>query len=315
MINQSIQAYICEIQNTLTEFASLPETQQKLADARADIDYHYRYWTSGVIRRIGYIAEQEHFEVYSTFHSKERVYDLCWVEKDGRLTKSLPLALECEWDHYGNINRYRREIEYDFEKLLWSCAALRVMIFACWYPNDPADTVKQTATEEIENLIRRIEAFTSSQSEAIYLFCVACTYEDGNEYIFRRYPVLEADPVEGLKIDKPWTGKKISKFTFDGETYEVSKWNKFLVKFCEILSEDNTLPFPFRDVLELKPKLFKENPNNFPTWATGISIEEIGGTGIYVRTGISNEDKRKAMKDIVKHFRREIPVPYTDEDR
>ena len=31
-------------------------------------------------------------------------------------------------------------------------------------------------------------------------------------------------------------------------------------------------------------------------------------------TGISNEDKRKAMKDIVKHFRREMPVPYTDED-
>ncbi len=192
MTNQSIQAYVCEIQDTLTEFASLPETQQKLADARADIDYHYRYWTSGVIRRIGYIGEEKRFEVHSTFHYKERLYDLCWVEKDEGLTKSLPLALECEWDHSGNISRYRSEIEYDFEKLLWSCAALRVMIFECWYPNDPADTVKQKAKEEIENLIRRIEAFISAQSAANYLFCVGCTYKEGNEFIFCRYPAEES---------------------------------------------------------------------------------------------------------------------------
>ena len=157
MTDHSIQTYICHIQDTLTEFASLPESRQKLADARADIDYHYRYWTSGVIRRIGYIGEEERFEVYSTFHYKERLYDLCWVEKDGGLTKSLPLALECEWDHSGNVNRYRREIEYDFEKLLWSCAT-----------------------------------FTGSPSDANYLFCVGCTYKDGNEFVFRRYSAEES---------------------------------------------------------------------------------------------------------------------------
>ena len=58
------------------------------------------------------------------------------------------------------------------------------------------------------------------------------------------------DPAMGLKPDETWTGKKISAFTFNGETYEVKKWNKFLVKFCEILSEDSTLQF--REVLELK---------------------------------------------------------------
>ena len=191
MTDQTIQTYIHEIQDTLTEFTSLPETQQKLADARADIDYHYRYWTSGVIRRIGYIGEKERFEVYSKFHYKERLYDLCWVEKDGKLTKSLPLALECEWDHYGNSEKYRREIEYDFEKLLWSCASLRVMIFECWYPDAPADTVKREAKTEIENLIRRIEAFSDSQFEAKYLFCVPCTYKEGGEFIFRCHPPEE----------------------------------------------------------------------------------------------------------------------------
>lgn len=192
MTDQTIQTYIHKIQDTLTEFVSLPEAQQKLADARDDIDYHYRYWTSGVIRRIGYIGEEERFEVHSTFHYKERLYDLCWVEKEEGLTKSLPLALECEWDHSGNVNRYRHEIEYDFEKLLWSCAALRVMVFEAWYPNTPANTAKHKAKEEIDNLIRRIEAFTSSQSEANYLFCVHCTHKEGNEFFFRRYPAEES---------------------------------------------------------------------------------------------------------------------------
>ena len=191
MITQSIQTYICEIQNTLTEFVALPATQQKLVDARAEIEYHYRYWTSGVIRRIGYIGEEERFEVYSTFHYKERLYDLCWVEKDEGLTKSLPLALECEWDHYDNQKKYRSEIEYDFEKLLWSCALLRVMIFERWLPETDVDTAQCKAEEEIDNLIRRIEAFSSSQSEANYLFCVHCTYKEGNEFFFRRYPAEE----------------------------------------------------------------------------------------------------------------------------
>ena len=310
MADQNIQTYICDIQDTLTEFVSLPESQQNLADARADIEYHYRYYTSGVIRRIGYIGEQERFEVYSTFHSKERLYDLCWVEKDGGLTKSLPLALECEWDHFGNINRYRREIEYDFEKLLWSCAALRVMIFECWYPDDPADTVRQIAKEEIENLIRRIEAFTSAQSGATYLFCVACTYKEGNEYVFGRYSVLESDPVVRLKPNETWISKKISGFTFDGEDYELKlkKWNEFLVKICEILSEDN--PLQFRDVLEEKPRHFKEKRSGFPRSASSTSIKKIGNTGIYVHTGIDNDQKKKLLQELVEYFKCNMPVPY-----
>ena len=119
-----------------------------------------------------------------------------------------------------------------------------------------------------------------------------------------------ADPAVGLKPDETWTGKKISAFTFNGETYEVKKWNKFLVKFCEILSKDDTLQF--REVLELNPGIFSESRDSFPSWAR--SINEIGKTGIYVHTGINNNDKRDLIKAIVEHFGREMPVPHTDED-
>lgn len=116
------------------------------------------------------------------------------------------------------------------------------------------------------------------------------------------------DPAVGLKPDETWTDKKISAFTFNGETYEVKKWSKFLVKFCEILSKDDTLQF--RKVLELNPGIFSESRDSFPSWAK--SINEIGKTGIYVHTGINNNDKQDLIKAIVEHFGRDMPVPHTD---
>lgn len=116
------------------------------------------------------------------------------------------------------------------------------------------------------------------------------------------------DPAVGLKPDETWIGKKISAFTFNGETYEVKKWSKFLVKFCEILSKDDTLQF--REVLKLNPGIFSERRDSFPSWAR--SINEIGKTGIYVHTGINNDDKRELIKAIVEHFGLNMPVPHTD---
>lgn len=116
------------------------------------------------------------------------------------------------------------------------------------------------------------------------------------------------DPAVELKPDETWTDKKISAFTFNGETYEVKKWSKFLVKFCEILSKDDTLQF--REVLELNPGIFSESRDSFPSWAK--SINEIGKTGIYVHTGINNNDKQDLIKAIVEHFGRDMPVPHTD---
>ena len=219
-----IQTSICEIRKTLEAFAACPKTQEKLDDGRYRCEYHTKtYWTPNVIRLIGCIGKKD-FEVYSKFHRHkysadkgwhrtdktdsttkgEWSYDLCWVEEHNRmteslpLTKNLPLALECEWDNYStnnkyNIKIYRSEIEFDFEKLLRSCAALRVMIFDCWCPNEPADVVKDRAKVEIDNLIRRIKAFSGPQSEATYLFCVHCVYKKdgnkkgGNEFVFCHY--------------------------------------------------------------------------------------------------------------------------------
>lgn len=208
-----IQTSIREIRKTLEAFAACPKTQEKLCDARYNSIWHTGYWTKNVIHRIGCIGKKD-FEVYSEFHPHrysaekgwQRVdedkkkkgdkgewgYDLCWVEEGDKtrtlpLTKSLSLALECEW-HKGGSDVYRSEIEFDFEKLLRSCAALRVMIFECWCPKEPVDTVIRKAKEEIKNLICRIKAFSGSQSEANYLFCVHCTYKGGNKFIFCTYP-------------------------------------------------------------------------------------------------------------------------------
>ena len=123
-------------------------------------------------------------------------------------------------------------------------------------------------------------------------------------------PDSESEPATESNENQAWTGKKISGFTFDGKPYKVKKWSEFLVTFCEILSMDDTLQF--REVLELKPNIFSESRDSFPSWAK--SINEIGKTGIYVHTGINNGDKRDLIQAIVEHFRREMPVPHTDED-
>ena len=202
MTNQSIQTYIYEIKNTLTKFAADRETQATLDDGKYRRVYHTRdYWTPNVMRRIGCIGKGEGFVVRADWFvgrpadwsDPKRLYDLYWVGEDDKSTKTLPLALECEWDHDStnrryNIKKYRPKIEEDFDKLLQSSAALRVMIFECWCPNEPSNVVKDRASEEIDNLIYRIEAFSDRQSEANYLFCVHCTYKDGNKFIFRRYP-------------------------------------------------------------------------------------------------------------------------------
>ena len=126
-------------------------------------------------------------------------------------------------------------------------------------------------------------------------------------------PPLLPGPVPPIGPDpsESWTGKKISgAFTFEGETYQVKDWKDFYVKFFEILSEDNTLQF--RDVLELKPSSFSENPDSFPPSAQPMDIKKIGETDIYVFASISNADKQRIIGDVVKHFGRNMPVPHTD---
>ena len=126
-------------------------------------------------------------------------------------------------------------------------------------------------------------------------------------------PPLLPGPVPPIGPDtgESWTGKEIrGAFTFEGETYQAKDWKDFYVKFFEILSEDNTLQF--RDVLELKPSFFSENPDNFPPSAQPVDVKKIGETDIYVFAGISNAEKQRIIGDIVEHFGRTMPVPHTD---
>ena len=116
------------------------------------------------------------------------------------------------------------------------------------------------------------------------------------------YTVLEPDQI--------WTGKKIRAFTFNGEPYKVKYWYEILTRFCEILSEDDTIQF--EDVLELKPHHFSKNPTaDFPK---NMSPKMITGTDIYVQTAINNDEKKKIVEDLVEHFRCNMPVLYIDEN-
>ena len=208
MTNQTIQTYICEIKEILNAFAVLKKVREQLRDKKWQKGWT-PWWTEKIIRYIGAAGRRHCFEVYSESDrhnfSKDKgwyrtnksevdndkgqwSYDLCWVKEHDELTgslpltRSLPLALECEW------KPDRFEIEFDFEKLLWSCASLRVMIFHRWDKRANFNTIECKAEEEIYNLIRRIKAFSGCQSEAKYLFCVHCTYKNGNKFIFRCYP-------------------------------------------------------------------------------------------------------------------------------
>ena len=120
-------------------------------------------------------------------------------------------------------------------------------------------------------------------------------------------PPPPPDPEPDPDID--WTGKRIRAFTFNGEPYEVKRWNEFLAKFCEILSKDDTIQF--EDVLELKPHFFSKDPAaDFPKSA---SPKKIGETNIYVQTNINNNVKYEIVKDLVEHFGCNMPVLHIDE--
>ena len=113
-----------------------------------------------------------------------------------------------------------------------------------------------------------------------------------------------------LKLDETWIKKKISGFTFDGKPYKVKKWNEFLIKFCEILSEDDTVQF--EDVLQHMAHSFSRNPS--VDFCRTANPKLIGSTGISVYTNMDNDRKKELLKKLVEHFGGEVPVPYIDKD-
>ncbi|MYE90556.1 hypothetical protein F4X33_16350 [Candidatus Poribacteria bacterium] len=134
--------------------------------------------------------------------------------------------------------------------------------------------------------------------------------DNGGETDESSSPTVDLDSYEAIAPDETWRSKKIGAFTFNGKEREVKRWNEFLEKFCEILSEDYS--DRFEEVLQVKPHHFSKNPDtDFPK---GADPKLIGSTGFYVQAAINNNVKKEIVKDLVEHFGCNMPVLYVDKN-
>ena len=181
-MSERIHTAICKI---LRDFSAEAINEGHIDDSN--------YWTKEITCRISCKGKSRGFETYSKYHGGEWCYDLCWVERYDGLTKSLPIALECEWNR-------SPEIEDDFEKLLWSRAQLRVMIFDATYKSALAGEAKRRAQVKIEELRNRVEFFSGTQAGDAYLFCVWCHDKGGCEFHFEHGEVVYDESTLSLDL-------------------------------------------------------------------------------------------------------------------
>ena len=149
MINQIKTAEMIEsIKGILKDFSEEAIRTNQLSDS---------YWTQEITDRLHAEGIRRQFEAYApgARYGHQWVFDLCWVKRYNDRTVSLPLAVEIEWNNW-------QEVMDDFEKLLWSKAQLRCLIFY-------AEAQREEYIKELKN---RIKAFEGTQPEDTYLFCV-----------------------------------------------------------------------------------------------------------------------------------------------
>ena len=142
-------------------------------------------WTKGIkeilvmkAKDFGYLVSANHC---NGSDYPEWLFDLVWYEYSGDVNNEerkynlldIPLVLESEW---GN----RKDIIYDFEKLLIARSGHRVMIF---------QEKEREIQKLMDNLVGRIKAFKFTQKGDRYLFSGWCLYKDNkkNEFIHRLY--------------------------------------------------------------------------------------------------------------------------------
>lgn len=85
-------------------------------------------WTSAIKRRVGLLGQKSGYNIRSTFHNKEWLYDLVWHNESENHLHSLKLVLESELCHRSNNFEGRVGLLWDFEKLLVSTAEIKVMV-------------------------------------------------------------------------------------------------------------------------------------------------------------------------------------------
>ena len=171
-MSEKIHTAICKI---LKDFSAEAVNEGHIDDSN--------YWTKEITCRICCEGKLRGFETYSKYHGGEWCYDLCWVERYDGFTKSLPVALECEWNP-------SPEIEEDFEKLLWSRAQLRVMIFDATHKSAFEGEAKGWAQDKVEELRKRVEFFSDTQAGDAYLFGVWCHDKGGCYFHFEHGEVV-----------------------------------------------------------------------------------------------------------------------------
>lgn len=136
-------------------------------------------WTDAIVRALTALGRELGYKVRGARTDDRRDYfergwlwDLTWAEVRDQTLISLPLIAESEWDTKWDA------ILWDFQKLIVSRAALRVMIF-------------ETRTAQIEShfsrLIEVTQDHTGSQTGDRYLF--ACWDYDAKAPRFKLYRV------------------------------------------------------------------------------------------------------------------------------
>lgn len=142
-------------------------------------------WTRAIKESIGELGFRSGYEVCASGvdgrFSGEWLYDLIWYKIRDGLLESVPLVLESEW-----AISYDK-IKYDFEKLLTSNAAIKIMVF---HP-----TRKEDCQQLIAKLRNSIKCYAHHSAPCVFLlacyryteekgdhFMVTCVSNDGTDY-------------------------------------------------------------------------------------------------------------------------------------
>jgi hypothetical protein len=210
----------------------LNSLEQGIIDALHQLHERSRYWsedkskaaeyTREVKRAIGGVGDNLGFEVCSTAHNCEWLYDLCWCEKDDNgQVLNMPLAMECEW-HTGFDH-----LLGDFQKLLVARADHRV--FLCGQePEDWADCVGQ--------LIEQVCSYGGTRIGDRYLF--GSWTEDG--WKFQQYIAKPARPQANERV---WLFQANSEYvlTHELKRRKTDYWH--VVRYRDYLQPGNVVLF------------------------------------------------------------------------
>ena len=158
-----------------------------IAVAQKKIGSRYdNYWTDDILYWLAREGKARNLEVYSKLQGRKCGLDLCWIEKEDGILAKMPMALMCEW-------RPSPEIEYSFDRLIWTRAELRVMVLDATYPKDSAGTSVDWAKKQVQYLLSLSQRFGASQANDAYLFCVWCRDQGGSNWYFESVPSPEAE--------------------------------------------------------------------------------------------------------------------------